>query len=180
MELKLNKSEIFTQAWARVKSLGENISTALKAVWAKIKKNVMETINFAELSLEQLSALKSKIEEAIIAKTEKPKVEKVLFDPAEEFERYNGGWTKEVVGLDKTQTNGYSIKGGFTTSGKKDWYRVGKLYLDCGIGGSRKNQTKYYTLFTLEENGEVSTLATSKGNDWAVSLWEEIEKYLTK
>lgn len=103
--------------------------------------------------------------------------EKVLFDPAEHFERYNGGWTKIVKGLDKKTTDGFSIVGGFTTTGKKDWYKVGQLYLDCGIGGSRKNQTKYYTLFVIDPKGKPQTIAETKGKNWAVDLWPYIENY---
>lgn len=105
---------------------------------------------------------------------------KVLFNPANHFERYNGGWTKSVTSLNKEVTNGFSIIGDFMPKDKKEWYYTNCLYLDCGIGGSRKNQSKYYCLFIVLENGEFEIIATSKGKDWATDLWEAIEAYLKK
>lgn len=102
---------------------------------------------------------------------------KVLFDPSTEFERYNGGWTKSISGLDKSQTNGYSIEGEFKKRDGKDYYTVGKLYLDCGIGGSRKNQRSYYKVFVLDENAKVEIISESTGKSWATDLWSDIEKY---
>ncbi|HDL01162.1 MAG TPA: hypothetical protein ENH23_02905 [candidate division Zixibacteria bacterium] len=92
--------------------------------------------------------------------------------------RYNGGWVKRVEGLDKTRTDGYSIKGQFVGG---DLNRLliwdDGLYLDCDIRGSRKNQEKYYTLFVVENN-KVTVLAETGGKDWAVNLWEPITAYL--
>ena len=92
------------------------------------------------LNKEELLEIKSFINELSIKQMEKePK--QFLFDPSDYFERYNGGWTKTVTGLDKQITNGYSILGEFKPQ-KKDWYCEGGLYLDKGIGGSRKNQIR--------------------------------------
>lgn len=103
---------------------------------------------------------------------------RVLFDPSRHFERYNGGWTKSVIGLNKEVTNGFSILGDFMPKDKKEWYHVNRLYLDCGIGGSRKNQTKYYSLFMVLADGSYDVIAESKGNDWATDLWDAIDNNL--
>jgi len=101
----------------------------------------------------------------------------VLFNAEEYFERYNGGWCKSVTGLDKSKTNGYSIVGDFMSK-RNEWYVVGNLYLDCGIGGSRKNQQKYYTLFTVNENANVIVIKEIDDTpSWATNLWDSIEKY---
>lgn len=93
-------------------------------------------------------------------------------------ERYNGGWVKKVTGLDKKRTNGYSILGDFIKDDKIQWMAPG-LYLDCGIGGSRKHQEKYYTLFRLTPDGTVEKLAEAgDGKNWAVKLWPAIEEGL--
>lgn len=98
--------------------------------------------------------------------------------------RYNGGWAKKIIGLNKTKTNGFSLLGSFVDNGKSGDYIIesGKLYLDCGIGGSRKNQEKQYKLFTIH-NDELIILAEATSyrgtnHTWATELWPEIEKFL--
>lgn len=103
---------------------------------------------------------------------------KVLFNPSEFFQRYNGGWTKEVTGLDKTKTNGYSILGEFTETKKRDWYHTEKLYLDCGIGGSRRNPIKDYTLFRVVDEDNIDIIFETESRDWATLMWKQIEENL--
>jgi len=97
----------------------------------------------------------------------------------DEVTRYNGGWTKSVTGLDKSVANGYSIKGDFMRKGT-DIYTVGGVYLDCDIGGSRKNLRRDFRLFRVLEDG-VDVLAddTSGSRDWAVGFWDAIEEELS-
>jgi len=94
--------------------------------------------------------------------------------------RYNGGWIKSVTGIDRSKNNGYSLTGDFT--GKSgDTYKVGELYLDCDIGGSRKRQVKTYTLFTVLKSGTVKVIAqVGDTRGWAIELWKPIEKFLGK
>lgn len=96
----------------------------------------------------------------------------------EGFSRYNGGWIKQVTGIDKTKTDGYSILGPFAKA-QKTWNNPG-LYLDCSISGSRKNQTKYYHLFILNEDGTITRVGDElKGSlGWAVELWDSITNAL--
>ena len=97
------------------------------------------------------------------------------------YDRYNGGWVKSVTGLDKNYQNGYSLKGNFI--GNKRIKNVNlvenELYLDCSIGGSRKNQEKNYHLFKLED-GKIKIIKTIEDGqqDWAVLLWEDVEREL--
>ena len=93
----------------------------------------------------------------------------------DKLNRHNGGWTKTITGLDKTHTNGYSIIGEFVngdTNRLRNWHDG--LYLDCDIRGSRKRHDKYYTLYKIEDNA-VEVVAETKGNDWAINLWQPIE-----
>ena len=96
------------------------------------------------------------------------------------FSRYNGGWIKTIIGLDKDFKNGYSLVGEFlpVSSGNID-LDEDTLYLDCSIDGSRKNQEKNYTLFRLIDN-EIFIIKEIEdgGKDWAMSLWETIESEL--
>jgi len=98
----------------------------------------------------------------------------------EGFNRYNGGWIKTITRLDKDYKNGYSLVGEFlpVSSGNID-LEEDVLYLDCSIGGSRKNQEKDYHLFKLID-GEIFTIQTVEdgGPDWAMTLWESVEKEL--
>jgi len=130
------------------------------------------------LTKDELVEMKNIINELLNKRLEsEPK--KFLFDPNGYFERYNGGWTKTVVGLDKKITNGYSILGDFKPQ-KVDWYTQGKLYLDKGIGGSRKNQKSFYNLFTIDKDGNVIILKKTSGKNWSTDLWETIEKHLNQ
>lgn len=93
------------------------------------------------------------------------------------YTRYNGGWIKRVEGIDKAKTNGYSLIGPFCERGL-DWNSPG-LYIDCSIGGSRRNHEKNYSLFALKEDGTAQLLETvGDTRDWAVRLWPAIEQAL--
>lgn len=107
--------------------------------------------------------------------------EKQFFGCPEDYlesTRYNGGWIKEITGLDKSKNNGYSLIGSF--KGKSgDTYEVGHLYLDCDIRGSRKNQFKHYKLFTIKSDGAVKEIAYQEdARDWAINLWDAVEQFL--
>lgn len=93
--------------------------------------------------------------------------------------RYNGGWMKEITSVDKSKSNGYSLVGEFLENGAEGAVRVtvGKLYLDCDIGGSRKNQEKRYRLFHVH-SGKVVVICTQEDvSTWAIELWEHIEGF---
>lgn len=101
----------------------------------------------------------------------------LLREQASTVTRYNGGWVKRVDGLDKTVATGYSILGPFMRDGA-DVYVEGGLYLDCSIGGSRRNQEKTYHLFRVVAGPDVELLSTVRGRDWAVALWPHIDAAL--
>ena len=95
-----------------------------------------------------------------------------------------GDWCKLVYGLNKTQTDGYSIEGSFVAQLDDLAYQQPGLYLSCEHKGRKKlgNQQRLYYLFALQPNGEVIILKEFKSasKDWAVPLWPEIEAYLQK
>lgn len=99
--------------------------------------------------------------------------------------RYNGGWTKTITELDKSHDNGYSLVGGFIKKETVQAHQTPGLYLDCDIGGSRKNQVKYYTLFELKVDGTARVLETlseraGRTSDWAIKLWPAVETYFAE
>lgn len=92
--------------------------------------------------------------------------------------RYNGGWTKRIERLDKSVDTGYSLVGEFANKSDTTALQVPGLFLDCDIGGSRKNQDKIYTLFELRNNGTVEIITQNKQTrSWAVDLWPDVEEY---
>lgn len=107
--------------------------------------------------------------------------DKMIFNFMEEtseietVSRLTGGWLKNVSGLDKSVTNGYSIEGTFIKSGNyKENYKPG-LYLDCSKDGSRWN----YHLFRVDEEGfHLLQTVEDGGRNWAVEFWRKIEDEL--
>ena len=97
------------------------------------------------------------------------------------FDRYNGGWVKTIERIYKDYNNGYSLVGEFIANKQVKNVNLEEdvLYLDCSIGGSRKNQEKSYHLFKLED-GEIEIIQTIENgqDDWAVQLWDSIENEL--
>ena len=90
------------------------------------------------------------------------------------FTRYNGGWIRRIDTVNEKMTTGYSLVGEFAGEGLT-WHKPG-LYLDCSIGGSRKNQKYQYSLFILGQDGVAKYLDAleirwGKGGDWAVCMW---------
>jgi hypothetical protein len=93
------------------------------------------------------------------------------------FTRYNGGWIRRIDTVNEKMTTGYSLVGEFAREGLT-WHKPG-LYLDCSIGGSRKNQKYQYSLFILGQDGVAKYLDAleirwGKGGDWAVCMWDAV------
>lgn len=156
----------------------------LATLMTKVQKELAKRGVTARQAIETLPAKKQPV-------AEKKKKEEVhptkISEHIEKFSRYNGGWVKEVTGLDKSTMNGFSIEGSFIspTGGFHD-IRSEKLYIDCSIDGSRKNQEKQYTLFTFDAAGKYVPLyvheydwsGSEKERGWAMAMWPHIEKHL--
>jgi len=108
--------------------------------------------------------------------------EKVLFNLSNIAEKigqshfYNGGWIKIVTGLDKSKTNGYSLKGNFANS--LQWIDENIPIVICDIGGSRKNQVKRYSLVHLEKEEIIIDIDNHEGYDYPPLMWKNIEEIL--
>lgn len=93
--------------------------------------------------------------------------------------RYNGGWTKKIEGIDKTQPYGFSLVGPFV-QGDLQITKPG-LYIDCNIQGSRTKPIKVYTLFEFKETGKIRVIKCIKERrDWAQFLWRRIERWFVQ
>lgn len=93
---------------------------------------------------------------------------------------YNGGWVKEVTGVDTSKSNGYAFEGDFVNyAAKGSQVECGDgLYLVCSIEGSRKNQRKEVAAYRItgEQVEKVTDWVT--GNDWALKLRAEVAELL--
>ena len=87
------------------------------------------------------------------------------------------GWAKKVTGLDKSVSNGYSIKGDFVNKSKGELKYLDGVYLDCSKPRGQKN----YHIFKVED-GEATVLQTLEDADrtWATQLWDTIDSALAE
>ena len=91
-----------------------------------------------------------------------------------------GNWCKLVEGIDRSQTDGYSIEGPFVSQIDQSALQVPGLYLYCQKGRRKRgNCDRLYTLFVLEPDGTVKVIHEMKtaSRDWAIELWPPIEAY---
>jgi len=86
---------------------------------------------------------------------------------------YNGYWAKTISGLDKTKTNGYSLLGTFVKNLVSLPLNV-PLVL-CGIGGSRKNQIKRYSLLYFDGEKLVVVMNDYRERDYAIRCWDLVD-----
>lgn len=95
--------------------------------------------------------------------------------------RAGGGWTKNVIRLDKSQNNGYSIIGNFKKNNVEDVYIANRLYLDCENIGSYNYPTRnrIYNLFTVTSDSKnpVNILAQGNEKDWLRVIWQAAEEF---
>lgn len=101
-------------------------------------------------------------------------------DPSIDF-RATGGWLKNVTGLDKTVTNGYSIEGNFVKAGDYPEEIENGLYLDCNKEGKKSKPKSDYRLIRVQ-NGTLSLIDVvyDGRKNWAVDLWDSIAEELNE
>lgn len=94
------------------------------------------------------------------------------------FSRTRGGWMKQVEGLDKQHSNGYSFVGStFVKVGNFKSSILNGLYLDQSTSVVDNEKVLTMNLFDIHD-GEVKLLKTvPKDDGWAIELWDEVEKY---
>ena len=99
-------------------------------------------------------------------------------DPSINF-RSTGGWLKNVSGLDKSVTNGYSIEGNFIKAGDYTEELPNGLYLDCNKEGKKSKPKSDYRLIRVNAGSLtlIDAVFDSKKN-WAVDLWDSIAEEL--
>ena len=87
------------------------------------------------------------------------------------------GWAKKVTSLDKSVSNGYSIKGEFVNKSKGELKYMDGVYLDCSKPRGQQN----YHIFKVED-GEATVLQALEDADrtWATQLWDTIDSALAE
>lgn len=94
-----------------------------------------------------------------------------------------GNWCKLVEGLDKNQTDGYSILGDFVSQLDQIAAQQPGLHLFCEKRKQKQGVSeRLYTLFILEPDGSVQVVQELKtaSKDWAVQLWPTIDAYFAR
>ena len=144
---------------------------------------------FENTSTEDLEKLALKIKNELEKRQNKNLSNKVLINLYQEMIKVcpeknklnKGSWTKLVSSVDRSKTNGYSLRGKFINySNKKEYYKKGSIFVDCVITGSRNYPVKTYRLFYLDENGTIRLLMQDDTPDYAINFWDTIEQLLNK
>lgn len=88
-------------------------------------------------------------------------------------------WIKNVVSIDKSKTNGYSLRGDFYKVENVFWIYPGTILI---AAYERRNINRSYYMGKLNSNGEIDILQVQieEGAKWAVKFWDCIEQNLAK
>lgn len=106
--------------------------------------------------------------------------DRVTINLMDEFRKTSGqpltgtGWAKLITGIDKTQTNGFSLKGEFIKAPQTTAERESGVYLDCNLEVGRK----VYRVFYLWPDGRMQfVFMTPHEDEWAKKCWPAIEAW---
>ena len=104
----------------------------------------------------------------------------VIQDDTGDYEFYNGGWVKEVTGVDKSKSNGYAFEGRFVNpiSGLSEC--GDGLYIVCSIEGSRRHQKKCVAVFEIKDDEVTKVINWVEGNDWALKIRDRVAELLNQ
>ena len=92
---------------------------------------------------------------------------------------YNGGWVKEVTGVDTSKSNGYCFEGDFVSGANKGLVECGDgYYIVCSVEGSRKNQYKDVAMFQIAGDKVEKIIDWVTGNDWALKIRDRVAELL--
>ena len=102
----------------------------------------------------------------------------IIEDDTGDYEFYNGGWVKEVTGVDKSKSNGYAFEGRFVNPiGGLSECGDG-LYIVCSIEGSRRRQKKCVAVFEIKDDEVTKVIDWVEGNDWALQIRDRVAELL--
>ena len=102
----------------------------------------------------------------------------VIEDDTGDYEFYNGGWVKEVTGVDKSKSNGYAFEGRFVNSINGLSECGDGLYIVCSIEGSRRRHKKCVAVFEIKDDEVTKVIDWVEGNDWALQVRDRVAELL--
>ena len=103
---------------------------------------------------------------------------KIIEDDTGDYEFYNGGWVKEVTGVDKSKSNGYAFEGRFVNPINGLSECEDGLYIVCSIEGSRRRHKKCVAVFEIKDEEVTKAIDWVEGNDWALQIRDRVAELL--
>lgn len=93
-------------------------------------------------------------------------------------------WRKELVNVDKSQSNGYAFIGNWLKGGERAELEVGSYILAYDEPGSMKHWSPHVRLFKVMLNGELEKIfdweGESQEKSWALAVRDEIDNIISK
>jgi len=93
-------------------------------------------------------------------------------------------WRKELVNVDKSQSNGYAFIGNWLKGGERAELEVGSYILAYDEPGSMKHWSPHVRLFRVQANGELEKIYDWEGGSqeksWALAVRDEIADIVYK
>jgi hypothetical protein len=93
-------------------------------------------------------------------------------------------WAKQVVGIDPSQHNGYSLLGEFVPSGTTEVEIKPSVYVVKTTNGTRRYQTDHYSVVVMDASGQLSCAdlytSSDEGRGWALRLREGLQALLNE
>lgn len=104
----------------------------------------------------------------------------IIQDDTGDYEFYNGGWVKEVTGVDKSKSNGYAFEGRFVNPINGLSECGDGLYIVCSIEGSRRRHKKCVAVFEIKNDKVTKAIDWVEGNDWALKIRDRVAELLNQ
>jgi hypothetical protein len=101
----------------------------------------------------------------------------------EEHDTRFRSWAKEIISVDASKSNGYAFEGDFINEGTVEVEIKPRLYLVMTTAGSRKYQTRTYTVVAMDADGNLAATdiqTTDKTRGWALRIRDQVAALLAE
>jgi len=93
-------------------------------------------------------------------------------------------WRKELIKVDKSQSNGYAFIGNWLKGGERAELEVGSFVLAYDEPGSMKHWSPHVRLFKVQASGELEKVYDWEGDSqeksWALAVRDEIANIISQ